>query len=375
MGAHRRAALECLGARRTKTEQIVKAQSTQTASGDLLGAEYRVPDEQRPDEHRPHDQQLDEAGREEEYHSLIHRLSRQSVVKHFDAYADVEWDNPEFRIDPDDPRWQLDPDDVLGATSWYQAQPASTRSRIGLHMQANFFKLGVIFESVLKQGLLEFAARLPNRSAEFRYCYHEMIEEAQHSLMFQEFVNRSAFDIPGLNRIERAGANMVVRMARRFPELFFVFVLAGEDPIDHVQRQILHRNRGDIHPLLRRIMQIHVTEEARHLSFARHFLRRHVPLLSPVRRLQLMVRAPLIFSGMGRLMMEASPSIMRAYGIPKEVSQQAYKLNPVHRERTLGATEKLRGICSELRLINHWSWRLWRIQGIWPASAPPPLPA
>ena len=133
-------------------------------------------------------------------------------------------------------------------------------------MQANFFKLGVIFESVLKQGLLEFAGRLPNGSAEFRYCYHEMIEEAQHSLMFQEFVNRSAFDIPGLNRVERAGANMVVRMARRFPELFFVFVLAGEDPIDHVQRQMLHKNRADIHPLLRRIMQIHVTEEARHLT-------------------------------------------------------------------------------------------------------------
>src|ERR1700730_1901866 len=146
---------------RRETDQnrtIVKAQSTQTASGELLGAEYRVSDEQRPDEHRPHDQHIDEAGREEEYHSLIHRLSRQSVVKHFDAYADVEWDNPEFRIDPDDHRWQLDPDDVLGATSWYQAQPASTRSRIGLHMQANFFKLGVIFESVLKQGLLEFTA-------------------------------------------------------------------------------------------------------------------------------------------------------------------------------------------------------------------------
>ena len=87
--------------------------------------------------------------------------------------------------------------------------------------------------------------------------------------MFEEFVNRSGFEIPGLNRVERTGANMVVRMARNFPELFFVFVLAGEDPIDHAQRQTLHRNRADIHPLLRRIMQIHVTEEARHLSFAR----------------------------------------------------------------------------------------------------------
>jgi hypothetical protein len=92
-------------------------------------------------------------------------------------------------------------------------------------------------------------------------------------------------------------------------------------------------------------------------------------MLGAARRTQLMVRVPLILGGMGRMMMEASPAIMREYGIPKEVSQQAYKLNPVHRERTLGATKKLRELCTELRLINQWSWRLWRMQGIWPASA------
>jgi hypothetical protein len=105
------------------------------------------------------------------------------------------------------------------------------------------------------------------------------------------------------------------------------------------------------------------------LSFARHYLRRQVPMLGTARRTQLMVRVPLILGGMGRMMMEASPAIMREYGIPKEVSQQAYKLNPVHRDRTLGATEKLRALCTELRLINQWSWRIWRMQGIWPASA------
>src|SRR5262249_47979467 len=44
------------------------------------------------------------------------------------------------------------------------------------------------FESVLKRGLLEFALRLPDDAPEFRYCYHEVIEEAQHSLFFREFV-------------------------------------------------------------------------------------------------------------------------------------------------------------------------------------------
>ena len=50
---------------------------------------------------------------------------------------------------------------------------------------------------MLKRGLLEFASTLPNGAPEFRYAYHEIIEEAQHSLMFQEFVNRSGFDAAG----------------------------------------------------------------------------------------------------------------------------------------------------------------------------------
>src|ERR1700677_3721764 len=103
-----------------------------------MAQEFVVPEEER----------AAKAVQGDAYFDLIQRLSHQSVVKHFDAYADIEWNSPEFQIDRDDPRWQLDTDDVLGATEWYQAQPASIRSRIGLHMQANFFKLGVAFESV-----------------------------------------------------------------------------------------------------------------------------------------------------------------------------------------------------------------------------------
>jgi len=52
------------------------------------------------------------------YLKLLKRLSHQSVVKHFDAYADVDWDAPEMRIDDADPRWELDGQDMLGATAW-----------------------------------------------------------------------------------------------------------------------------------------------------------------------------------------------------------------------------------------------------------------
>ncbi len=50
------------------------------------------------------------------YRSLIERLSRQSVAKHYDAYADIPWDDPACAIDPADPRWELPASDPLGAT-------------------------------------------------------------------------------------------------------------------------------------------------------------------------------------------------------------------------------------------------------------------
>jgi len=293
---------------------------------------------------------------------LLERLNRQSVLKHFDAYADVRWDDPEYAIDPRDGRWELDEDDSLGATDWYRAQPPEIRSRIGLHMVATQMKTGLQFESILKRGLLEWAAGLPNRSPAFRYAYHEVIEEAQHSLMFQEFVNRAGFDIPGLSRLMRFQARGIVRLGRVFPELFFVFVLGGEDPIDHVQRDALRQ--GGAHPLLERIMRIHVTEEARHLSFARQYLRERVPRLSWLRRQRLAVRAPLILGAMAQLMMQPSSQMVAEYAIPRSVIRAAYKQNPRHRERTLESLQKVRALLVELGLVTPVTSRIWRRLGL-----------
>jgi len=325
--------------------------TTHTA-GALLGTAYTVPEEERP------------TRAAETYPALLRRLSHQSVVKHFDAYADIDWDSAEFRIDPDDPRWQLSEDDTLGGTAWYRAQPEAIRARIGLHMFATFMKLGVQFESVLKRGLLDFAAGLPSGAPEFRYVYHEVIEEAQHSLMFQEFVNRTGFEIAGLPPLMRFGTRQVIRFARTFPELFFVFVLGGEDPIDHVQRRAL-KSGGPMHPLLKRIMQIHVTEEARHLCFARHYLKQRVPHLGPMRRAMLAVRAPIILAVMAQLMMRPSRDIIRTYGIPPEVVAEAYTRNPRHRAETIEALRKIRALFAELGIV---APRLWRRLGLWDAA-------
>ena len=309
------------------------------------------------------------------YEQLISRLSHQSVVKHFDAYADVPWDDPEYRIDPEDPRWELSDDDPLGATDWYKAQPQGVRARIGLDGIVTAMKTGLQFESVLKRGLLEYTTTLPNGASEFRYAYHEVIEEAQHSLMFQEFVNRSGLNPPGMPKLMQFGSRGVVKMGRRFPELFFLFVLGGEDPIDYVQRQEL-RSGKEIHPLLERIMRIHVTEEARHLSFARHYLRRRVPELGPFKRRMLGVRVPFILGTMAGMMLRPSSSTIRQYGIPKSVIKEAFDDNPQARQFVRDSIRKVRNLCVELRIVTPVSRRLWKAFGIWedPAAAPAPAP-
>lgn len=293
---------------------------------------------------------------------LLRRLNQQSVIRHFDAYADIDWDSDEMHLDPEDPRWRLPVDEPLADTDWYQSLPEETRSRLACHSTAARMKAGLQFESALKRGLLEFAATLPNGAPEFRYAYHEVIEEAQHALMFQEFVNRSGFNARGLGMRDRAGARLVLGFARWFPELFFVFVLGGEDPVDYVQRRSLRRDGN--HPLYDRILRIHVTEEARHLSFARHYLRRRVPQLSRRRRAALAVAAPVVLAAMAGIMLKPAPELVAEYGIPKNVVRSAYTHNPTHRQRTVESLAKVRSLCEELGLLRPpftWVWRLLRL--------------
>lgn len=306
---------------------------------------------------------LDIAKPSESYERTVERLSRASVSKHFDAYEDVAWESAEHRIDPRDPRWERDQDDLLGATQWYQSQPQVTRARIGLDLTACQMKMGIEFENVLSRGLLEFAATRPNGSPEYRYAYHELIEEGQHSLMFQEFVNRSGFNAPRLSAWMQRVSGMVPRLGRVFPELFFMHVLAGELPIDYVQRRELRRGEA-MHPLLRRIMQIHVTEEARHVCFARRYLESHLPSLSGLRRMQLRIITPFVLRETASLMLRPPAFVLRHHRVPKSVVAEAYGSGPRYDALACDGLQPLRELCVEFGVATPLYAPLWRALGI-----------
>ena len=154
----------------------------------------------------------------------------------------------------------------------------------------------------------------------------------------------------------------VVALGERFPELFFVFVLGGEDPIDHAQRLALEE-RETLHPLLRRMTQIHITEEARHLCFARSFLREHVPELSPRKRALLAVAAPAILRLVAELMLRPSPSLVREFAIPDAVVAEAFTKNAAYRALTFQSLAKVRELMDELGLVSPRTARWWKAIG------------
>jgi hypothetical protein len=303
------------------------------------------------------------------HHQLVRRLSEHSVTKHFDAYADVAWDAPEMRLDPRDPRLELRSDAGLGATDWYRSQSAELRARLGLHVAAQQMRLGIDFESVLSRGLLELAYASEPGSPELRYAYHEVIEECQHSLMFQEVIVRAGLPVRGLSGLDRWGASRVPKLARTFPELFFVHVLGGEAPIDHHQKLELAR-KDAIHPLFRRVMQIHVTEEARHVSFAKSFLRERVPRLSALRMLRLRIHAPLILAVMAQQMLEAPRWLLDLHGVPASVRAEA-RADALHRARIRDGLRPLHALAAETGILTPTLVPVWSALGL---AVPPRAP-
>ena len=143
------------------------------------------------------------ASRRESYAALLARLSRQSVSKHFDAYADVDWDAPENAIEQRDPRWELA---GRSTARRHGVVPRSAPAHAGASRPASDRLAGEARPRVrarAEAGLLEFASTLDDGRPEFRYAYHEVIEEAQHSLMFRELLERIGLAVPGLGWFDR----------------------------------------------------------------------------------------------------------------------------------------------------------------------------
>ncbi|MGW6424788.1 AurF N-oxygenase family protein [Nocardia sp. NPDC055053] len=298
------------------------------------------------------------------YHEILRNLSEGSVTKHFDPYVDIDWESPEFAVHSDDPRWIMPDEDPLGRHPWYRAQPVEKQIAMGMWRQAGIAKVGLDFEQLLIRGLMQYLVSVPNGDPEFRYVTHEAAEECNHTMMFQEMINRIGYrDVIGMGSIDRKLTMIIWPAVKYFPELFFTLILGGEEPIDHLQKSLL-RAGVDMHPMVHRVMQIHVAEEARHISFAHEYLRKNVPSMNPITKTVLSVAFPIAMRVMLDMIATPPKQFVEKFGIPDEVMREAYWGSPESQATKRDVFADVRALVEGTGMMNPLAKLTWRLLGI-----------
>ncbi len=299
------------------------------------------------------------------YADTVALLAEGSVHRRFDPYRDIDWNDPDFAAEAGPERWILTMSgEMLGRHSWYRTLPPARQIEVGKFRQANIAKVGVQFEQLLISGMVHYAYRLPNFSPEFRYCTHEIIEECNHNLMFQEMIDRIGIDVPGMHPWLRALAGYVINPAAAlFPNVFFMAVLAGEEPIDHMQKAIL-RSDEEVHPIMRSVMAIHVAEEARHISFAHKFLEHHVSRVGGLHRFALSIMFPTILFTVGRLIVTPPAVFFADAGVPRSVRKDVFYRSAESKRAFADVFTDVRTLAGDIGLMNPVSRRVWKLFGI-----------
>ena len=116
-------------------------------------------------------------------------------------------------------------------------------------------------------------------------------------------------------------------------------------------------------------MRIHLTEEARHLSFARQYVKREVPRIPRWRRTVMALYAPVLFGLMTRMMVFPSRSLLKSVGAPVDQVRRAER-SEVSKQLLVDATAKTRKLVAEAGLMTPAATVLWRRMGIAPAAGP-----
>lgn len=300
----------------------------------------------------------------QDFHETLRTLSEASVERYFNAFKDIAWDSPELAVDPHDERWILPEVDLLGAHPWYKSLPRERQIQVGRHRMVALTKTGSQFEQLLLLGGTQFLMGLENDNPEFRYFMHELTEECHHIQMFQEFTNRVCPEVSGAASVWVHGFPFVAFLGKLWPPLFFAIILAGEEPIDHVQKDVMRG--GGVHPLMDRIMSIHIAEEARHIGFAHAWLEHHGEDLSRLSRVALGVLTPLAMRLGSDAIVIPSKADREAMGLPDEVAREIWG-------NRAEAAKFRRDLFSDVRMLfdrlgmrtpaTRWAWRLLGVDG------------
>jgi hypothetical protein len=284
------------------------------------------------------------------------RLLKGSVKKSYAPVVDIDWDAP---LDPD--KFFLPPKTVsLYGTPLWDTMTREQRIELSRQEFVNTLSAGIWFENILNQALLRKMMHQDPTARATHYEFTELGDEARHMVMFGKAIERVGAKPVRPKRYQRIIIN-ALPFAFQGP-LLWVAALIGEEIFDSLQRQMMED--PDLQPMVQRLMRIHVTEEARHIQFARDGLRKRAPHMR---------RIPRIFvanvNGIGgyffRYLFTNRVPYRRA-GLDAREARRVARRSPHRREVQIVGFAPLAAFLEEVGLMGAVSRRMWRRSGFLP---------
>ncbi|HUQ00131.1 MAG TPA: diiron oxygenase [Aeromicrobium sp.] len=189
------------------------------------------------------------------------RLIGGSVRRSYEPAVAIDWDAPLV-----DGKYFL-PKEIISlyGTPYWEELTEEQRIALSREELVNVLSVGLWFENILNRALLLQLLREDPATPFAHYALTEMGDECRHMTMFGKVIDRVGGRAYRMGRIDRFLAAALPHFLRG--SLLWVGALIGEEIFDAQQRRIMAD--PDLQPIVAQLMRIHVTEEARHIKFAR----------------------------------------------------------------------------------------------------------
>jgi hypothetical protein len=278
------------------------------------------------------------------------RLLRSSLEHSYEPGIDIDWDAPLV-----EDGWGMPAHRVsLFGTQLWEGLTEEQRRTLSVHEICSVARIGLWFEIILMQMLLRYAYDRDPRRRHIQYALTEIADECRHSIMFAKMNER--YGVP-----DYAPRRVTHELGRFFKTVgtgpaMFAGTLFVEEILDQLQREAMRDET--VQPLSRMVNKIHVTEEARHVRYAREELVRIMPKTTAAqRRLARYLAARIAFVVARNLVHR---DVYKSVGIDPLVGHKAALANPHHRETLRWSARKLVPFLREQGIIGGPTEILWR---------------
>lgn len=284
-------------------------------------------------------------------HAVAARLLRSSERLSYDPVTEIDWDAP---LDPALPACPLHRVSLYGTPLW-ESMTQEQRIALSWHELASVMRVGLWFELCLMQALLRHAYDQDPGKAHVQYALTEVGDETRHSVMFARAAEALA---PGATYGPSPLVHQLGRLWKTVaagPSLF-ASVLVAEETLDRLQREML--GIDGLLPLAVDVSRIHVTEEARHVSYARAAVLRGMPRLGPAQRLLHQVLTVVTAAFVVDSLID--PRVYEAVGLDRDEAVRQARANPYRIEGRYWMAEKVLAFLTEAGMVSRTTAPLWR---------------